>query len=186
MQNVYHAVLWQNLQYTGTEYCRLSDHYDGWQLTGTALLLLDGDPAQVCYEVTCDKLWYTRKVEVAVEMESAQQSLHLTIDQARRWWLAGRELEPLRGCRDIDLGFTPVTNTLPIRRLRLAVGRKAKVTAAWVKFPTLEIEPLRQRYTRLAEYCYRYESGNGTFVTEIEVDERGLVTHYLNGWQRIE
>jgi|GEM_PF-6694161 len=96
MQNVYHAVLWQNLQYTGTEYCRLSDHYDGWQLTGTALLLLDGDPAQVCYEVTCDKLWYTRKVEVAVEMESAQQSLHLTIDkrsdggwQAGNWSLCG-------------------------------------------------------------------------------------------------
>lgn len=130
MQNVYHTVLWQNLNYPGLEYCRLSGYYDGWQVAGTALLLLDGCPSQVRYEVTCDKLWHTRKVEVLVENESAQQRLHLAVDQAQRWWLAGQELEILRGCRDVDLGFTPATNTLPIRRLRLGVGRKAKVTAA--------------------------------------------------------
>lgn len=186
MQNVHHTVLWQNLNHPGTDYCRLSSHYDGWQLAGTALLLLDDRPSQVCYQITCDKLWQTRKVEVTVEMESTEQSLRLTVDQAQRWWLAGQELETLRGCRDIDLGSTPATNTLPIRRLKLGVGRRAKVTAAWVQFPTLEIKPLPQRYTRLTELRYRYESGGGTFVTEIEVDEMGLVTHYFDGWKRIE
>lgn len=186
MQNVYRAVLWQNLQYPGTEYCRLSGHYDGWQLAGTALLLLDSRPTKVRYEVTCDNLWHTRQVEVTLESESTQQNLRLTVDQWQRWWLAGQELEALRGCRDIDLGFTPATNTLPIRRLKLGVGRKAKVTAAWVRFPTLEIEPLSQRYTRLAKRRYRYESGGGAFVAEIKIDEMGLVTHYPNGWQRIE
>lgn len=185
-KNVYHTVLWQNLQYPGTEYCRLSSYYDGWQLAGTALLLVDGHPSQVHYEVTCDKLWYTRKVEVAVELESTQQSLRLTVDQAQRWWLAGQELESLRGCLDIDLGFTPATNTLPIRRLKLGVGLKAKVAAVWVKFPTLEIKLLPQSYTRLAEHRYRYESGGGTFVAELDVDEVGLVTHYPGGWQHIE
>ena len=103
----------------------------------------------------------------------------------QRWWLAGQEQKILRGCHDIDFGFTPATNTLPIRRLKLGVGRKAKVTAAWVQFPSLEIEPLPQCYTRLTEHCYWYESGDGAFVAEIEVDELGLVTHYSGGWKRI-
>ena len=47
------------------------------------------------------------------------------------------------------------------------------------------IEPLTQRYTRLAEHRYQYESGNGTFTAEIEVDKMGMVVHYPDGWQRV-
>jgi hypothetical protein len=38
------------------------------------------------------------------------------------------------GCLDIDLGFSPSTNLLPIRRLTLAVGEAATVRAAWLPF----------------------------------------------------
>ena len=80
--------------------------------------------------------------------------------------------------------MTPATNTLPIRRLALPVGKTEAVTAAWVKFPDLEIQPLAQRYTRLGENRYRYESDTG-FSVEIELDEMGLVTLYPGGWERL-
>src|SRR5205814_2718699 len=59
------------------------------------------------------------------------------------------EIEPVRGCLDVDLGITPSTNTLPIRRLGLAVGQAKEVRAAWIVFPELEVRLLTQTYTRL-------------------------------------
>jgi hypothetical protein len=59
------------------------------------------------------------------------------------------------------------------------------VTAAWLRFPELTLEPLSQRYVRLDERRYRYESQGGSFVAELEVDDLGLVVHYEGGWQRV-
>jgi hypothetical protein len=80
---------------------------------------------------------------------------------------------------------SPVTNTLPIRRLKLAVGEDALVTAAWVKFPELTVSPLRQRYARLAENLYRYDSLESGFTAELMVDADGLVVEYGSIWRRI-
>lgn len=178
-------ILWRKIDSSGLEYCQVQAYYGGWQIEGTALFTVAAAAAQVRYSVVCDNFWRTRKVEVHAKIGLNEQQLQLTVDQRQRWWLAGRELEPVRGCSDVDLGFSPATNTLPIRRLRLAVGQKSNLTAAWVRFPELEIEPLPQQYTRLAENRYKYESGNGRFETEIEVDQHGLITHYPNGWQRV-
>jgi len=97
----------------------------------------------------------------------------------------GREEEPLRGCVDVDLAWSPSTNTLPIRRLALAVGARREVTAAWVRFPELTLEPLAQEYERLAERRYRYTSAGGTFTAVLDVDDDGVVLEYAGGWQRV-
>ena len=90
----------------------------------------------------------------------------------------------MRGCPDVDLSLTPATNTLPIRRLDLGIGKSESVTAAWIKFPEFELQPLSQRYTRTAENIYRYESHTG-FPAEIMVDDLALVTAHPRGWDRI-
>ena len=72
----------------------------------------------------------------------------------------------------------------PHPRLVLGVGKSESVTAAWIKFPELELHPLAQRYTRTAENIYRYEGDTG-FSAEIRVDDLGLVTAYPRGWERI-
>jgi hypothetical protein len=94
-------------------------------------------------------------------------------------------LPDLKGCIDVDFSLTPSTNTLPIRRLHLAVGESRELTAAWVRFPELTVEPLAQRYTRLAERRYRYESIVSGFTAELEVDDLGLVVTYEGIWQRV-
>jgi hypothetical protein len=100
------------------------------------------------------------------------------------WLLAGQSIDEVEGCVDIDLGITPATNVLPIRRLNLAVGESADVVATWVRFPSLAIQPLSQRYTRLSENRYRYESDTG-FTADLTVDAGGLVTTYPGGWERV-
>jgi hypothetical protein len=83
----------------------------------------------------------------------------------------------------VDLGFTPSTNTLPIRRLTLAVGASAPVRAAWLRFPELTLESLEQVYLRTAERTYRYESAGGQFVAVLEVGAAGLVSRYGDYWR---
>jgi hypothetical protein len=81
----------------------------------------------------------------------------------------------------VDLGCSPATNTLPIRRLRLAVGATQAIRAAWVRFPELTVVRAEQSYSRLDEFTYRYASGE--FQAELTVDDEDLVTSYAV-WQR--
>jgi uncharacterized protein len=98
---------------------------------------------------------------------------------------AAIEIPAVAGCLDVDLAFTPATNILPLRRLGLAVGESRELTAAWVRFPDLSVEPLAQRYTRLDERRMRYESRGGSFTADLEVDELGLVVSYPPLWERV-
>jgi uncharacterized protein len=106
------------------------------------------------------------------------------VEKGGLWCCSGQEVAEVRGCLDADLSVTPATNPLPIGRLDLGIGKSKSVTAAWVKFPELELQPLIQRYIRTAKNTHRYESDTG-FSAEILVDDLGLVTSYPGGWERI-
>jgi hypothetical protein len=92
------------------------------------------------------------------------------------------EVPEVDGCVDIDLNFSPSTNLLPIRRLRLDVGDEVSARAAWLRFPDFRLEPLDQSYRRDAGGVYRYESRAGKFVAELSVNEAGFVTGYPDLW----
>jgi hypothetical protein len=104
-------------------------------------------------------------------------------DGSHRWRLNGAETAAVEGCIDVDLNFSPSTNLLPIRRLDLAVGQSAEVRAAWLRFPSFNLEPLQQSYRRIDETAYRYESAGGTFVRDLQVAESGLVLQYPGFWE---
>jgi len=179
------AVVWKNLLLNGTDYCGLWHTPDGWLLKGTVLgVLKDQRPMQVNYEIYGDENWLTHRVQVERTIGSDVRSLGLNVESRGAWHSSGQEIRGIRGCNDIDLAVTPATNTVAIRRLNLQVGRSAAITAAWVKFPELTIQPLSQHYTRLGKDIYRYESNTG-FSAEILVDDLGLVTAYPGGWERI-
>jgi hypothetical protein len=133
--------------------------------------------------VVCDAEWRTVSAKVEGWVGADTVDIQVTVDAARRWRLNGAECAEVAGCNDIDLGFSPSTNLLPIRRLHLAVGQAAEVTAAWLGFPSLTCEPLAQRYRRIDSTTYRYESAGGKFVAELQTNETGFVTHYPNLWQ---
>jgi uncharacterized protein len=191
------TVLWQRIYSPGSEWCAVEREPDGWRLHGIVLTEVATAPVLVHYAVALATDWSTRVVEIAMRSGAASEprTLKLTVAPDQRWQIEREPgLEPampaddvvtLHGLVDVDLGFSPVTNTLPIRRLEPAIGEAIAVTAAWVRFPELTVEPLSQRYIRLAERRYRYESAGGAFVAEIEVDDLGLVTTYEGGWRRI-
>jgi uncharacterized protein len=95
-------------------------------------------------------------------------------------------LPQLAGAIDIDISITPFTNTLPIRRLRLQTGQSQEILVAYVQLPGLAVTTDRQRYTcREPDRRYRYESLDGDFTREIEVDGHGLVVTYPGLFRRV-
>jgi uncharacterized protein len=179
------VVVWKNLLIDGTDYCGLWHTAEGWLLKGTVVgVLKDQRPMLASYEIYCDENWLTHRVEIERTIGSDVKTLSLSVESRGVWRSSGRELRDIRGCDDVDLMVTPATNTLAIKRLNLQVGSSESIIAAWVKFPELMIQPLSQRYTRLAKTSYRYESNTG-FSAEITVDDLGLVTTYPGGWERI-
>lgn len=178
------TVFWRRLDRPGAECFTLFSTDSGWRLRGTVLLQLEERPHRIEYTIDCARDWETRTVEVAVEAGGDSRRLEIAADPERRWRPPDRELEAVRGCVDVDLSFSPSTNTLPIRRLDLPVGGSRDVAAAWVLLPDLDVRPLPQRYSRLSENRYRYESRGGSFVAELEVDDLGLAKDYPGIWKR--
>jgi uncharacterized protein len=170
------VILWQRLDTPGLERCLLQEHAHGARLQATVLVLLDAAPCEVRYSVELDVTWRTRLVDVSCMLSGEARLLRLEADGAGAWRLDGQERPDLVGCLDVDLGVSPSTNTLPIRRLRLEPGQGAAARAAWVRFPDLQVSVLEQRYERLGERRYRYSSPG--FSAELGVDSLGLVEEY--------
>ncbi|MPY16028.1 putative glycolipid-binding domain-containing protein [Paenibacillus glucanolyticus] len=178
------SLLWNRHDLPSLEHSRLYQHQEGFTLTGTVVASLDTQPLHCSYEVKTTSGWKTREVRIHLSNGTKEQSLHLKQDEDNRWWSSGTELRSFAGMNDIDLGITPSTNTLPIRRLQLKPGESASMIAVWIQFPSLTVSPLPQRYTRTGERSYRYESNNGAYQADLEVDEHGLVTKYADVWSR--
>jgi hypothetical protein len=180
-----HMILWRRLDEPGHEFAQLFFEDAVWRLTGTAIFAFGHPqrrPARLDYLVVCDADWQTRSASVSGWVGDEVIRVDVSVDEARRWRLNGIEVPEVEGCVDIDLNFSPSTNLLPIRRLRLNVGDEVAATAAWLRFPDFKLEPLDQSYRRISDAGYRYESGAGSFVAQLSVNEAGFVTGYSNSW----
>jgi hypothetical protein len=173
------AILWQASD-GGSEVCVLERAGRGRRLRGTVLTHEAERPIELRYAVAVDAAWVTTDVEVLVSF--AGGDLHEPVELGSLW--SGKERPPeYEDCADVDLSFTPATNTLPIRRLALAVGEEAEIAVAWLVWPELRFERAVQRYARLGEHRYRYRQDD--FEAELTVDEDGLVLEYEGLWRAI-
>jgi hypothetical protein len=152
-------------------------------LEGTAVFSHEQQPCRLDYRITCDTAWRTLSANVEGWLGNTIIDIRIRADSAGHWWLNEVEQPAVLGCTDIDLNFSPSTNSLPIRRLRLAIGAAAEVKAAWLCFPSFKLEPLPQQYRRLDETTYRYESAGGQFVADLKVNAAGFVVDYPNLWK---
>lgn len=183
--NLIAAVLWRRLDVPALEHSRLFETPVGFLLEGRVLTLVDDSPAEAHYAVQCGADWITREAQVHVVQGASTKSIRIRRDESGRWWADDAWLPELDGVVDIDLQLSPSTNTLPIRRMALGVGESRATDAAWVRFPALTCERLSQRYARVAELRYRYESRAGAFVADLDIDEHGLVVRYDDIWDRV-
>jgi hypothetical protein len=163
------------------EHCTLTLRDGGLSLVGTVLGAEGGVPVRIEYRVLADGAGMTTAAHVRDLRGFEQRTIALERDVKGNWSVDGKVVRGLKGCTDIDLGCSPSTNTLPIRRLRLGVGASKTIQAAWLTFPDLVVVKAAQKYSRIDEFTYRYASGS--FEAELVVDDDGLVAAYAE-WRR--
>lgn len=174
-------ILWQGLIAPSTERFAAARTETGCQLAGLILQAHQGAPYVVRYSIDVDQAWRTRAVQIELENDGKHRT-SLVADGAGHWSRDGKQVPVLDNCLDVDLEWSPSTST-PIRRLRLALGESRAVTAAWVRFPSLEVQRLEQSYERVDERRYRYRSGR--FSADLAVDDDGMVLQYGVNWKAV-
>ena len=170
--------LWRRLDEPGHDCCALWAVPGGWRLGGAAAFRERGQACQVHYEVAVDRQWRTRRA--AVRGHAGRRAFDIRIARAGRgrWRLDGALVPDIHGCLDVDLGFTPATNLIAIRRLALRIGERAEAPAAYLQFPELRMVTLPQTYRRIAKHRYDYASPTAAYAGTLEVSALGAVVRY--------
>ncbi|HLH09792.1 MAG TPA: putative glycolipid-binding domain-containing protein, partial [Terriglobales bacterium] len=141
MDHLERAIVWRNLLTGGTEYFELRQKRDYHLLRGKVVSIQEpAQPLFVSYEIVCDKEWRTHEAQILQVNAGEQCELNVKVTGVD-WSINGKLRPDLHGLLDIDLSITPSTNTLPLRRLNLQGGQSQPVTAAWIRFPSLELAP---------------------------------------------
>ncbi len=168
-------VLWHSNELQSAEHAVVEKVGHGWALSGWVALPVAGSPGHLEYEVTFSESWTVECADISGWSGTTPMSQRLE-HRDGTWTVNGEARPDLEGCGDVDLGWTPLTNLIPIRRHDVEVGSSFEVQAAWLRFPEFVVEANRQRYTRLAINRWRYESGPYDF--DLVVDANGLVLRY--------
>jgi hypothetical protein len=175
-------ILWQGLIAPSMERFIATASDRGFELSGLILQAHEDVPYVVRYVIQLDESWRTRGVDIELE-DGGRRQVSMTTDGEGHWSRDGEHLADLDNSLDVDLEWSPSTNTLPIRRLALAIGESKNVSAAWVRLPSLKVQRLDQTYERLEDRRYRYRSGR--FTADLVVDEDGMVLQYGLNWKAV-
>ncbi len=166
------------------EHVVVSADEDGHRAEGQLIMAEEG-LVTVRYSLACGPRWRFRTVTVSVTSAAGCRTLTLARDPDGGWLADGRTRPDLDGCDDIDINCTPLTNTLPIRRLDWSPGQAHDIDVAYVSVPELDVRKARQRYTDLGGGAvFRYESGS--FQADLAVDSDGFVLDYPGIWRRLD
>ena len=151
------------------EHCQVREVASGVEVTGS----IQGGIGECHYALRADRAWVFHRLDLRLGEQ------HLQVRrEGGRWFVNGSEDPELADAREVDLSVSPLSNTLPIRRLGLEIGQSADIVTAYIDVPELTVVPDPQRYTRTGEREYLYESRDSDFSRTITVDEHGLVVEY--------
>jgi uncharacterized protein len=165
-------VSWRRVDVDGVGIARFAD--DG--IDGHEIVLGRVSHA-VYFGCEVDAQWRTRYVSLGITHRSASYGTQLEVDERGRWTAHGRRRASLDGCIDVDVAATPATNTLPIRRVDLRVGRAVTIPVAWVDVPSLRVRRVDQTYRRVADDVYEYSTATYG-PARLTVDGDGIVIDY--------
>ncbi len=140
-----HIVLWRRLDHDGHDACRFFETADGWTIDGSAVFEHEGRAASLSYRLLCDRGWASRSAHVRGWIGGHRFDLEVERDDDDAWRINGEIAPGLAGLKDLDLGFTPASNTNAIRRLDLSEGAEADSVAVWLDADDWTVKRLPQR-----------------------------------------
>lgn len=175
-------VLWNRLDTSGTDACRFVPQDDLWTIEGRATFDHEGKVACLFYAVICASDWTTRKATVRGWVGRRSVSFDIQRDPIGDWILNGQAVPDAGDLLDIDLGFTPASNTNAIRRIALSIGEKTETTALWLDTEDWTLKRLVQTYHRTSDTTYEYSSPQHGYHAKLTTNDFGVVQSYPKLW----
>jgi hypothetical protein len=165
------SVRWRGLDPVTHEHCELAAKGAEQRIRGTIVAPAYG----LFYRIQLDENGHVRQAKIE---RTDGKVLELFSDGAGSWSDDyGEPMPKLRGCIDIDLWPTPLTNSLPLWRREWKDGDRHEFTMAWIDGDEMIVRPDKQVYTRLDATHFRFENADG-FERVLEVDDDLLVVTY--------
>lgn len=171
------SLRWRGPDLATLEHCHVVDNGRDTRIRGTII----GPDFGLFYRLKLDENGHTRTVRIE---HTDGRVLELFSDGAGGW--SDDRAEPiaaLRGCIDVDIWPTPLTNSLPLWRHDFT-DAPTRFAMAWVDATTMTFKRSEQIYTRLDPTHFRYQSAD--FERVLEVDEDGIVVTYPGLFERVE
>lgn len=115
----------------------------------------------------------------AVTLDATSGDLSCTLSHTPDGWRDADRgmIANTAGIRDLDLSWSAVTNTFPIRKLCNRSENTGTFDVLMITLPTLDAMPVRQSYTRQGTDWF-YENTTTGFSAQLAVDKDALVTDY--------
>jgi hypothetical protein len=188
------GILWQREHVAGAEAAFVTFGPRRITAVGTAIGS-EPDPYRLLYTLETEGDYATTRCAATAEGLGFRRSIELRRDADGRWTCeaethggsnlgrAGADTAALEGVLDVDIGYSPLTNTPPILRAGLLANHPAyDVDAAWISVPDLAVVRLEQRYAFVERRddgaVVRYATRNGSFVADLTCDADGFVLRY--------
>ena len=165
---------WRSEELESIERFQLVETPTGHLLAGETQITRHYEPVRIRYEVEVDAGWRTTSARIRIP--DLDLDLDITVDGEAKWSVNDRHLADLDDCVDIDLGWTPATNTLPIRRSRSGIEIPFTTRAAWLQWPELWFSPANQTYVKRTDHRWTYVHRD--FSADLTVDDQCVVITY--------
>lgn len=174
------SIRWRSLTHSGIEHCHIIRADRDTRIRSALVTPSFG----LFYRLKLDENGHVRTVRLD---RTDGKNLELFSDGDGHWSDDRAEpLPALRGCIDIDISATPLTNVLPIWRSDWVIGTPQRFSMAWIDADAMTVFRDDQIYTPLADRRFLYQAADGSFEREIAVDEDGLVMSYPGLFERAD
>ena len=166
------SVRWRGFDPDKLEHCHVTASASDTRIRSTIITPDYG----LFYRIRLDEAGHVRTLRLE---RTGGPVFELFSDSAGNWSDDRAEpLPALRGCIDIDISATPLTNSLPLWRCDWIIDQPQRFAMSWIDADAMTVRRDEQIYTRLAETRFRYQSADGGFERIITVDGDGLVLDY--------
>lgn len=177
-------IKWQASAYTSIENCEVHIDEQGLRAVSNIEGSYLNERFLVQYVLSTNEDFEAKMLLLKANYRNTAWDISL-LNDAGVWYMNNEPHTEFRGCIDVDIALTPLTNTLPVRRLSLNIGEEREIRVLYFDLFEGAIKPLSQKYKRLSENMYHYENVPNDFEADIEVDGDGLVVHYPELFSRV-
>ena len=175
------TAFWRRLDISGRDAARLEEKKEGYELLGQSVFLGASGPTALRYVLYLDHDWSTIEGRITGFIGNREIDDHIERTPSG-WNFNGRDCG-MADIVDLDLGFTPATNMIQLKRASLEIGETTRFDVAWLEAGDADLQRLPQKYHRASELEYPYESPQGDYKATIALDRSGFAARYPGLWE---